>query len=233
MEKLDPLERQEVTHQRDARLPRALSLAPRARAWRCSRRPWRSAADAPEEPCRELRLALAAPAGPARGGAGGVAPPPCRAARAAPRWRPSASRRCFAGARRWRRPGRRGPPPGSGSPRSALVCWRWPVRSWASARAELARTGRDVLLLLDLSRSMTSERCRRRDRLAAAKAARLGDGVGVRRATGWGSSSSAGARSSSCRSLRTGPRSGSSSTRPAPTIWAIPRPTSPPRCSPR
>ena len=33
MEKLDPLERQEVTHQRDARLPRALSLAPRARAW--------------------------------------------------------------------------------------------------------------------------------------------------------------------------------------------------------
>ena len=32
-------------------------------------------------------------------------------------------------------------PPGSGSPRSALVCWHWPVRSWASARAKWCARG--------------------------------------------------------------------------------------------
>ena len=98
-------------------------------------------------------------------------------------------------------------------------------------QAELARTGPRLLLVLDLSRSMTVPTSRR---LGSRRPRRpRGRRSPPLRAIGWGSSCSAAARSSSSRSRPIAPRSGCFSTRPAPTTSPTRPPTSAPRSPPR
>ena len=169
------------------------------------------------------------PARPRGAGARGVAPPPRRGRAPRRAGARSARRRCCAGARRSRRRGQaRSDARCSGSPHSGSACWPWPVRSSASARARWCAPG-GTCCCCSISPAPWAWAISAAEPGSRRRSSMPGRWYPHIRATASGSSCSAGARSSRCRSPRTEPRSGCSSTPPAPTTSAIPPPTSPPR----